>query len=86
MTPATRQSIRPGEAIAGLLAASALFLGVMELLYRPFRLAPAALILLLIATVMSTEQQRLIKLGFAAVGVCFVAGATLQLLTHHPLY
>jgi hypothetical protein len=81
-----RDSIRPGEAIAGLLAASAIFLGAMELLYRPFRLAPAALILLLVATVMSTQQQRLIRIGFATVGICFVAGAALQLLTHHPLY
>jgi membrane-bound ClpP family serine protease len=82
----TRSSLRPGEAVAGLLAASSIFLGLMELLYRPFRLAPAALILLLIATVMSTTQQRLIKLGFAVVGICFVAGAALQVLTHHPLY
>jgi hypothetical protein len=82
----TRDSIRPAEAVAGLLAASAVFLGAMELLYRPFRLAPVALILLLIATVMSKDQQRLIRLGFAIVGVCFVAGAALQVVTHHPLY
>ena len=86
MTSTSRDSIRPAEAVAGLLAAGALFLGGMELLYRPFRLAPAALILLLVATVMSREQQKLIRLGFAVVGVCFVAGAALQLLTHHPLY
>jgi membrane-bound ClpP family serine protease len=86
VTPATRSSLRPGEAVAGLLAASSIFLGFMELLYRPFRLAPAALILLLVATVMSAEQQRLIKLGFAVVGICFVAGAALQVITHHPLY
>ena len=86
MSSTTRDSIRPGEAIAGLLAALAIFLGFMELLYRPFRLAPVAVILLIIATVMSTQQQRLIKVGFATVGICFVAGAALQLLTHHPLY
>lgn len=86
MTSSTRDSIRPAEAVAGLLAAGALFLGAMELLYRPFRLAPAALILLLVATVMSRDQQRLIRIGFAVVGICFVAGAALQLLTHHPLY
>ena len=86
MSSTTRSSPQAGEAIAGLLAASSIFLGLMELLYRPFRLAPAALILLLIATVMSTEHQRLIKIGFATVGICFVVGAALQLLTHHPLY
>jgi hypothetical protein len=86
VTPVSRDSIRPAEAVAGLLTAGALFLGVMELLYRPFRLAPAALIMLLAATVMSRDQQRLIKIGFAVVGVCFVAGAALQVLTHHPLF
>ena len=86
MSSTTRDRLRPAEAIAGLLAASALFLGLLELAYRPFRLAPAAVLLLLVATVMSTSQQRLIRIAFAVVGVCFVAGAALQLLTHHPLY
>jgi hypothetical protein len=77
---------RPVDAIAGFLAASALFLGVLELAYRPFRLAPAAVILLLVATVMTTEYRTLIRLAFAAVGICFIAGAALQIITHHPLY
>jgi hypothetical protein len=83
----TREPIRPSEAVAGLLAAAAIFLGLTELAYRPFRLAPVALILLLVATVMGADhQQRLIRLGFAAVGICFVAGAALQVITHHPLF
>ena len=68
------------------MAACALFLGALELAYRPFRLAPAAAILALIATVMSRDQQRLIMLAFTVIGVCFVVGAALQILTHHPLY
>lgn len=68
------------------MAACALFLGALELAYRPFRLAPAALILALIATVMSRNQQRLIALAIAVIGVCFVIGASIQVLTHHPLY
>ena len=86
MSSTTRDPISPAEAVAGLLAALALFAGFLELAYRPFRLAPAALILLLIATVMSKRQQRLIGLAFAVVGVCFVVGAALQVLTKHPLY
>jgi hypothetical protein len=78
--------MRPADAIAGLLAAAALFLGLLELAYRPFRLAPVAVILLLVATAMSRDQQRLIRIAFAAVGIGFVAGAALQVLTHHPLY
>ena len=86
MSSSTSDAWRPAEAVAGLLAASGLFLGFLELAYRPFRLAPAAVILLLIATVMSRRQQRLIGIGFAVVGICFVVGATLQVLTKHPLF
>ena len=86
MTSTTRDSIRPAEAIAGFLAASGLFIGCLELFYRPFRLAPVAVVLLIVATVMSRSQQRLIRIGFAATGICFVAGAALQVITHHPLY
>jgi hypothetical protein len=86
MIAARRDRIRPREAVAGVLAAGALFLGALELAYRPFRLAPVALILALIATVMSRDQQRLIGLAIAVIGVCFVIGAALQVITHHPLY
>jgi hypothetical protein len=86
MIDGRRERIRPAEAVAGILAAGALFLGALELAYRPFRLAPAALILALIATVMSRDQQRLIALAIAVIGICFIVGATLQILTHHPLY
>lgn len=86
MSSTTRDSIRPAEAVAGFLAASGLFLGFLELFYRPFRLVPAAVVLLVVATVMSRDQQRLIKIGFAVTGICFVVGAALQVITHHPLY
>lgn len=85
-TSTTRHSLRPTDAVAGFLAAAGCFLGGFELFYRPFRLAPLAVLLLLVATVMSKDQQRLVRIGFALVGVCFVAGAAIQLLTHHPLY
>jgi hypothetical protein len=86
VTSTTRGGWSPTETIAGLLASSAIFLGFFELFYRPFRLAPVAVLLLLIATVMSTRQQRLIALGFGVVGLGFVAGASIQALTHHPLF
>jgi membrane-bound ClpP family serine protease len=86
VTSTTRDTWRPAEAVAGLLAAGAMFLGFFELAYRPFRLAPAAVLLAIVATVMSERQQRLVGLAFAVIGICFVAGAALQVLTHHPLY
>jgi hypothetical protein len=86
VTSTTRDASGPTEAVAGLLAAGAMFLAFFELFYRPFRLAPVAVILALIATVMSDRQQRLIGLTFAVIGICFVVGAALQVITHHPLY
>jgi len=86
VTSTTQKVLRPVDAVAGFLAAAGCFLGAFELLYRPFRIAPVAAILLLIATLMSRDQQRLIRIGFLLVGVCFVAGAAIQLLTHHPLF
>lgn len=86
MTEPQRDGWRPADVVAGFMASGGLFLGAFELLYRPFRLAPAAVILLLAATIMSRRQQRLIQVAFAVVGICFIAGAALQVLTHHPLY
>ena len=86
MTSTAQDRPSPVEAVAGLMAAGAMFLGFFELFYRPFRLAPAAVVLLLFATVMSERQQRLIALSFAVVGVCFVVGAAIQVSTHHPLF
>jgi hypothetical protein len=86
VTSPQRDRRRPVEIVAGLLASAALFLGALELVYRPFRLAPVALILALIATVMSRDQQRLIGIAVAVIGVCFVVGAALQVIVHHPLY
>ena len=86
MTSSYRDRTPPSEAVAGLLASIAIFVGALELVYRPFRLAPAALILAIIATVMSHEQPRVIPVAYAMIGVCFIIGAALQIITHHPLY
>jgi hypothetical protein len=86
VTSPVRERTPPSEAVAGLLATVAIFAGGLELVYRPFRLAPAALVLAIAATVMSREQPRVIPVAYLMIGVCFVAGAALQILTHHPLY
>ena len=86
MTSSIRDRTPPSEAVAGLLASMAIFVGSLELVYRPFRLAPAALVLAIVATVMSRQQPKIIPVAYAMVGICFVAGAALQILTHHPLY
>ena len=46
------------ESVAGVIAAGAIFVGALELVYRPFRLAPAALLVALVAAVMSRQIGR----------------------------
>ena len=86
MTSSYRDRTPPSEAVAGLLATVAIFLGGLELVYRPFRLAPAAVILAITATAMSREQPKVIPVAYAMIGICFIVGATLQIITHHPLF
>jgi hypothetical protein len=86
VTSTTRDRYTPAEAVAGLCATLAIFLGALELFYRPFRLAPVALVLAILATALSRNQPKLVPVAWASVGIGFIAGATLQILTHHPLY
>jgi hypothetical protein len=68
------------------MAAAAIFVGFLELAYRPFRLAPAALLVALVAAVMSREQQRLVGLAVAVILVCFIVGAAIAVWLSRPLY
>jgi hypothetical protein len=68
------------------MAAAAMFVGFLELAYRPFRLAPAALLVALVAAVMSRQQQRLVGLAVAVILVCFVVGASIAVWLSRPLY
>jgi hypothetical protein len=74
------------DVVAGLMAAGALFVGFLELVYRPFRLAPAALIVALVAAALSREQQHLVRVAIASIGICFVIGAGLAVWLEKPLY
>ena len=82
----SRRTWGAAESVAGLMAAGAIFVGFLELAYRPFRLAPAALVVALIAAAMSRQQQRLVTVAIAVIGICFVIGATIAVWLEHPLY
>jgi hypothetical protein len=82
----TGRSWGAGEAVAGVLAAAAAFAGFLELAYRPFRVAPAALLVALVAGAMSREQQRLVAFAIGVIAICFVVGASIAVWLSHPLY
>ena len=77
---------RPADAVAGFLAAAAIFIGLMGVAYRPARLAPVAILLALVAAGIGGRNARLAQLAVVVGAVSFAAGMAFAVLTGHPLY
>ena len=93
------EPLRPSEAVGGLLAAMAIFLGALsfgdisftingvELAFRPIRVGAPAELLALLSVAMVGRQHR--RLAAFAVGFCAISwfvGMTIAVITRHPLY
>ena len=77
----------PGEAVGGLLAAAALFLGFIAMAYRPARIEPLAALLVLVATAMGGRRhERLVVGAVAVVGVGWLVGMTVAVVTNNPIW
>ena len=72
--------------LAGLLAAAALFFALLALAYHPLPVSVAAILLGLIATVMSPHHERLAGVALGVAGICFVAGMAIAVTTGKPLW
>ena len=72
--------------MAGFLAAAALFGGLIAIVYKPVRIAPAALVVALIAAGIGGRHQRLAALATAVVTAGWVAGMIVCVITERPLY
>jgi hypothetical protein len=77
---------RPGETVAGFLAAAAIFAGSLAIVYKPVRLAPAALIVALIAAGIGGRHQRLAAIAVGVVTVGWIAGMIVCVITERPLF
>ena len=77
---------RPAEAIAGFLAAAAIFVSLMGVAYRPARLAPVAILLALVAAGIGGRSARLAAFAVAVSALAFSVGMALAVVTGHPLY
>jgi hypothetical protein len=82
----TTTEARPGEAIAGLLAALSIFTSAIGLAYRPGRLVPIALLIALLATAIGGRHSRLAAFAIAVGAVCFVIGMAAAVITSNPIY
>jgi hypothetical protein len=86
VTPHAESSRRPGEWIAGMLAAFSIFASCIGVAYRPARLIPAAILLALLATGLGGRNARLATWAIAIGGVCFLLGMAVAVLTGNPIY
>ncbi len=78
---------RPGvEAIAGLLAAAAIFVGLIAIFYRPARVAPAAILLALLGTGMSRRWSTLGSIALGVAGLGWLLGMAIAVVTNHALW
>ena len=78
---------RAPEVIAGYLAVFAIFVSGLSLVYRPIRLAPAAILIALVAAAFATERnERLTRFAVAAGAVGFMGGMTAAVFTSTPLW
>ena len=81
-----RGSGRPWEAVAGFLAAAAIFVSAIGIAYRPLRVVPFAILLALVATAIGGRHARLAMFAAYAGAACFVLGLAFAVITSHPLW
>ena len=69
-----------------MLAALSLFVSLIALAYRPVRVAPAAILVALLAAGIGGRHARLAAFAVAAGAVCWTVGMTIAIATGNPLY
>lgn len=77
---------QPTEALAGFLAATAIFVSAVGLAYRPLRLVPLAILLALLAAAIGGRHTRLAMFASYVAAVCFALGLAFAVITSHPLW
>ena len=77
---------RRADDIAGFLCAFSFALSGIAVVTRPGLLAPAAIVVALVAVRMAEARQRLAGLAVLAGGLAFLVGMTIAIATDTPLY
>lgn len=82
--PESRESTAAN--VAGYLAAAAIAVSLIGIVYRPVRTIPIALVVALIAVVMAPPSNRLPQIAVLVGGIAFVLGMTIAVATDSPLW
>jgi len=84
--PDAARSRETVDTIAGLLAAVAMLVSLIAIVYRPVRIAPATIIIALVAVGIGGRHQRLAAVALGVAGTCWLAGMIVAIVTKHPLF
>jgi hypothetical protein len=80
------QNISRSDAVAGFLAALAVFAGAISVVWYPGRVGPAAMFVGLVAAAMATTQRRLVGYALAIVTLCWLAGMIIAVVLERPIF
>ena len=79
--------MRVTDVVAGYLAVFAIFISGLAIVYRPVRLAPAAIVLALFAAALASERhQRIVQIAIFAGIVGWLLGMAAAVVTDSPLW
>ena len=81
-TPARERA----DVVAGFLCAFSLALSGIAVVRQPGLLAPAAILLAIVAARMTSAWSRLAAVSVAVAGLAFFAGMVVSIVTETPLY
>jgi hypothetical protein len=74
------------DTVAGFMAALAIAVASLGIVYKPVRVIPAAIVVALIAVGMGGRSARLAGLAVVWGAVCWIAGMTIAVLTERSLW
>ena len=69
-----------------MLAAASLFVSLIALAHKPVRVAPAAILVALLAAGIGGRHARLAGFAVAVGAIAWVVGMTIAIATDRPLY
>lgn len=85
-TPAPARREPPSHAVAGFLAAAALFAGLVAIIYYPGRVGPGAILVALIAAAMGGFQSRLAATAVVVATMGWFLGMIVAVLLERPIF
>lgn len=80
-----RDSTRASQAVAGYLAAAAIFAGLAALVYYPARIGPGAILVAAVAAGIGGSIKRLAALAMIVAGGGFLFGMIIAVLLDRPI-